>query len=108
MSWDRKQRGPGTGYFYYSKRGPDGVRKHYLGRGAVGQAAAALLDRVRRERQAARDAARAAVAATAEADRLAAEVQDWADLLVAAWMTVTGHHFHRGSWRRKRGQGQEA
>jgi hypothetical protein len=42
-------------------------------------------------------------AATADADRLADELTVWADLLSAAWLTLTGHVYHRGEWRKPRG-----
>ena len=99
MGWDRKARGLKSGYFYHSVRTPDGVKKVYLGRGDAAQTAAALIEQRRRERQ----AARAEVALTAEADRLADELYDWAKLLAAAWLTATGHRSHRGTWRGRRG-----
>ena len=103
MGWDSKARGPKSGYFYHTVRTADGVKKLYLGRGNAGQMAAALIEQRRRERQAARDAARAEVALTAEADRLADELSDWANLLAAAWLTAAGYHYHRGTWRGRRG-----
>ena len=103
MGWDRKARGRKSGYFYHSVRTGDGVKKLYLGRGTAGQMGAAPIEQRRRERQAARDAARTEVALTAEADRLADELYDWADLLAAAWLTVAGYHYHRGTWRGRRG-----
>ena len=102
MGWDKKGRGPATGYFYVSRRTAAGVAKVYMGRGAAAQTAAAAHEHRQRVRQAGRDAVRSEAAATAEADRLAAELHDWAALLTRAWMTASGHHLHRGQWRRRR------
>jgi phage/plasmid primase-like uncharacterized protein len=103
MAWDRKRRGPASGYFYLSVRTPDGVRKVYLGRGAAGHEAAADVERRKQQRRDARDALRAERDATAEADRLAAELREWAAVLAACRLVLTGHHRHRGQWRFRRG-----
>ena len=103
MSWDRKRRGPASGYFYKSVRTPDGVRKVYLGRGAAAQQAAAEVEHTRLARWLDRKAVRAEADALAQADRLAAELAGWADLLAAAWLVITDHHIHRGEWRRRNG-----
>jgi hypothetical protein len=104
VGWDRKRKGPESGYYYRSVRTPDGgVKKLYLGRGAAAEQAAAAVERRRQEWLAAREAARAERAATAEADRLAAALREWAGLLAAAWLVLTGHHRHHGEWRLKNG-----
>jgi hypothetical protein len=102
MGWDRKGRGPETGYYYESVRTPDGVKKVYRGRGATGQLAASLVEGRRRDRQAARDAVRAA--AGAEADSLADELLDWACVLRDAWLVASGYRRRRGEWRKRRGR----
>ncbi len=102
MGWDRKERGPQSGYFYHSRRIDGVVKKVYLGRGAAGQTLAEQVEQARRQRQAARDAVRAEADATAEADRLAAELHEWARVLTAGWLTATGHRYHRGEWRLRR------
>lgn len=99
MGWDHKARGRKSGYYYLSVRTPDGVKKVYVGRGEAAHIAAALIEQRRRERQAAREATRAEVARTADADRLADELYDWAKLLAAAWLTAAGCRYHRGTWR---------
>ena len=94
---DRKRRGPAGGYYYRSVRTPDGVKKVYLGRGAAGRQMAALVEQNKLARWLDR------VAVRAEADALADELAGWADLLAAAWLVSTGHHLHRGEWRRRNG-----
>jgi hypothetical protein len=103
VSWDRKKGGPAAGYFYESRRVPGKPHpvKIYRGRGSIGQLAALLVEGRRRDRRAARDAGRAP--AGAEADRLADELLDWACVLRDAWLVATGHHCHKGCWRKKRG-----
>src|SRR5207249_3293349 len=98
MGWDRKDRGPEGGYFYKSVRLPHKPYpvKVYLGRGEDAHRAAAELQR----RKEGRTRARAPTGAPAEADRLAAELSEWAATLAACWLVLTGHHYHRGEWRR--------
>ncbi len=103
MGWDRKKRGAKAGYFYLSVRTPAGIRKMYFGRRTAGQLAAAAVDQRRQTRLTARKAVREEREATAEADRLAADLTAWADLLSTAWLVLTGHAYHRGEWRRPRG-----
>ena len=101
MSWDRKRRGPSGGYFYRSVRVPDRPHpvKVYLGRGARAAEAAAEVDRAREDRRAAaREAER-----DGEAERLADELGGWAELLSSVWLVLSGHHKHRGCWRRSHG-----
>jgi hypothetical protein len=105
VSWDRKRRGPASGYFYKSVRTPDGVKKQYLGRGAVGQQAAAEVEHTKLARRLDREAVRAEADALAEADRLAAELAGWAEALVTVWMVAAGHHRRRGQWRRRHRDG---
>ena len=53
MGWDRKRRGPATGYYYQSVRTAAGVRKVYLGRSAEAGLAAATVEMKRAGRAAA-------------------------------------------------------
>ena len=101
MGWDRKVRGPATGYYYTSVRMPDKPYpvKVYLGRGPSGQLAAAKAEERKRQRQQARDAFRDELKTLAEGDRLATELRAWANVLESSWMIITGHHLHRGEWR---------
>lgn len=103
MGWDRKQRGAAGGYFYQSVRTPTGVNKVYYGRRTAGHLAAAAVEQRRLARLNAADTVWDEKAATAAADRLAADLAAWADLLSAAWLVLTGHAYHRGEWRRLRG-----
>ncbi|WP_145239495.1 hypothetical protein [Urbifossiella limnaea] len=107
MGWDRKKRGSGTGYFYLSVRTPAGVRKLYFGRRTAGHLAAAVVEQRRQARQAAWKVIREERAATAEADRLAAELTAAAEALSAAWLVLTGHERRRGEWRKRRGKEAE-
>ena len=101
MGWDRKTKGPTSGYFYKSVRVPDKPYpvKIYFGRGARGQLAAAEGEERKRERQRERDALRAEQETLAAANQMAAEIREWADVLLASWLVLTNHHFRRGEWR---------
>lgn len=108
MGWDRKKRGPASGYFYLSKRIPDKLHpvKICLGRGAAGQEGAAAIEQRRQDRQRAKAAVQAECAVTAEADRLADELREWALILSKLWLGLSGLHDRKGSWRMRRGQGK--
>lgn len=107
MSWDRKRRGASTGYYYKSVRVPDKPHpvKVYFGRRTAGQLAAADVGQRRHDRERAKAAVRAERDATAEADRLANELHEWAAVLSKVWLGLSGCHNRKGSWRVKRGQG---
>lgn len=102
MGWDRKRRGPSTGYFYISKRVPGKPHpvKVYAGRGAAGHEAAVEVERRRQGRTEAEKLLAAERHPTDEADQLAAELRKWADVLAAAFLILTGHHRRRSEWRR--------
>jgi hypothetical protein len=103
VGWDRKRRGAAGGYFYLSVRTPAGVKKVYFGRRTAGHLAAAAVEQRRQAQLKVRTAIQAEHAATADADRLADELAVWADLLSSAWLTLTGHVYHRGEWRKPHG-----
>jgi hypothetical protein len=86
LSWDKKQRGSKSGYFYHSIRVPDRLYpvKQYLGKGAAAQLMAAQIENNRRLRQQAKQLAEQQRAEHAAADRLADEVREWAEVMVAA------------------------
>lgn len=106
MGWDKKKRGPASGYYYKSIRTPGKPypTKVYCGRGAAASAAAAEIETRKHERQRCRDTIRAESDATAEADYLSTELQAWVEVLAATWLIVTNHHRRRGEWRLKRGR----
>jgi hypothetical protein len=91
------------GYFYLSRRTPEGVKKQYFGRKTAGKIAAAAVEQRRQARLAAKKLVQQEREATAEADRLAAELSTWAEALTAAWLVLTGHHYRRGEWRHRHG-----
>jgi hypothetical protein len=103
VGWDRKRTGPAGGYFYLSVRTPTGVKKVYYGRRTAGHLAAAAVERRRQARLKVSTAIQTEHAATADADRLADELAVWADLLWAAWLTLSGHAYHGGERRKPRG-----
>jgi hypothetical protein len=106
MGWDRKAQGAEGGYFYKSVRVPHKPYpvKIYFGRGARGQEAAAEVEERKRQRQRERDALRAERETIADADLLAAELREWADMLMASWLVLMGHYRHHGTWRLRRGR----
>ena len=101
MGWDRKKQGPATGYFYLSRRVPGKPHpiKVYMGRGAAGHEAAIEVERRRRGRAEAEKLVRAERNPTDEADRLAVELRQWAEVLSAAFLILTGHHRRHSEWR---------
>lgn len=106
MGWDRKKRGPASGYFYKSVRlsGKPHPTKVYMGRKSAGQLAAAAVEQRRQDRERAKAAVRVEREATAEADRLADELREWASVMSKAWLALCGLHYHKGAWRMRRGQ----
>ena len=102
MAWERRPKGHSYGYYYKSVRTHKGVRKKYYGRGEAGHEEAAAVQ----ARQDARDVARRQIAAErqecAEADRLADELEAWANFFLTSLLITAGYHYHRGTWRRKR------
>lgn len=103
MGWDRKRRGAASGYFYHSVRTPTGVKKIYYGRDTAGQLAASLIEQRKQIRNQIATTLRADRAAIADAELLADELFAWSEFLLALWLVETGHHFHRGVWRKRRG-----
>ncbi len=93
MPWDRR------GYFYLSRRVGKRVTRHYFGRGPLAEAAADLVDDMRR----------AKAVATAQPDPIDAAAPQlhalgtWLDLAAAAHLLAAGYYRHdRGPWRRRR------
>lgn len=109
MAWERRPKGDQVrGYFYLSIRVP-GRRtpvKKYLGTGPEAEAESARIAEKCAQRAADRAALAAAEHEYARCDALLNEFTAWAEALTAAWLVRTGHHYHRGSWRKKRGHRQ--
>ncbi len=74
--------------------------KVYIGRGAAGHEAADEVELRRLGRANAQKVIRAERNPTDEADRLAVELREWADVLSAAFLILTGHHRRRSEWRK--------
>jgi hypothetical protein len=103
VAWEVRKGGPGTGYYYRSVRDGDRVLKVYYGRGSAGHDAAAEQEMRRLGRVEAKRLLDAERRGSDEADRLAAELRAWGDVLFRVWMVLAGYHRHRGQWRAKRG-----
>jgi hypothetical protein len=104
MVWDRKKKGPSTGYYYKSVRipGKPYLVKLYVGRGEAGHEAAIEVERRRQGRVEAEKLLEAERNSTDEVNRLAAELREWAEVLSAALLILTGHHRRRGEWWKNR------
>lgn len=99
MAWERRQRGPESGYLYRSVRDGDRVRKVYLGRGEAAHDEDAALERRREGRREAKRLLQSDWDGIDEAERIAAEQREWASVLLSAFMVLAGHHKRRGQWR---------
>ncbi len=107
MAWERKRRGDKvTGYFFKSIRVPGRPHpvKKYLGKGAEAVAEAARMAETRRQRAADKAAIAAAKQKYAAMDELLQRLTALIHTITAEWLTLTGHHYHRGQWRRTRGR----
>lgn len=100
MGWERRPNKQGVAYFYRSIRVGGHVRKVYYGRGVAGHEAAAAQELKRKGRLEAKKLLQDARNCTNEADRLAAELGEWAAGLLSMWLSLTGHRKRRGEWRR--------
>jgi putative heme degradation protein len=102
MAWERRRKGAATGYYYRSVRVGEAVKKVYLGRGAEAREAAQLMEQQRRARNEAQCLLHESRFPSDEAGQLAIEVGEWAVGLLQVWLILTGHHKHKGQWRRAR------
>ncbi len=100
MGWERRPNEQGVAYYYRSIRVGDRVKKVYFGRGQAGHEAAAELELRRKGRLEAKTLLEEARDGADEADRLAAELREWAEVLLNTWLILTGHRKRRGQWRR--------
>jgi hypothetical protein len=78
------------------------VRKIYLGRGAEAKSAARQVEERRQKRQAAREAWLQERAEIARAEEASEELCLLTDMILHAVLEGTGHHLHRGEWRKSR------
>ncbi len=98
MGWDKNQR-----YYTRSRRVNGRVVREYVGGGLVGKLAPQLDAIEHDKRETERGVARARQQANATLDAPLIELDELADLLVAAAMSATGYHQHnRGEWRKRR------
>jgi hypothetical protein len=97
MSWDKKKRGGGRGYFYKSVRVDGRAVKQYLGTGAEALEAARLVE----GRRAARAAVRQEEIRLSPADLLLDELEEWLGVLLRAHLILGGFYEHHGEWRRR-------
>jgi hypothetical protein len=95
MGWEQRSN---QRYYYRKRRQGDRVVSEYVGTGELA-AAAATLDALEREL---RQAERQRWAAIREADAQVQEICDLIQALVQAALLATGHHTHKGQWRKKR------
>lgn len=100
MGWEQQGQGAQKLYFYRSVRLGDTVRKVYYGGGEAGHEAAAAQELKRKGRLEAKALLQADRNGADEADQLAAELREWAEVLLGTWLILTGHRKRRGQWRR--------
>jgi len=99
MGWESR----GSGMYYYRKRRIGGrVVSEYVGGGVVGELAALQDERERLERAERRQAERRVHEEMWMLDRQADEVAELIRALAQGMLLVTGHHTHRGQWRKRR------
>ena len=99
MAWETKGR---TRYYTRSRRVGRRVVREYLGMGPEAHLAAALDDRRRREREAARTNRRCQRERWEAAAQPLNELADLSELFVWAALFAAGFHRHQRSWRRRR------
>lgn len=100
MGWEQRKR---TGRYYYRlvRRGGKTVRQ-YVGRGVLGEIAADLDERIRRERKQARAGWTKERAALETADAALNEYYEAVGQAVGYFLLAGGLHQHRGEWRQWR------
>jgi hypothetical protein len=99
MGWE--QRGKQS-YYYRKKREGGRVRSVYVGRGAVAQVRAEIIQKEQLDRKTEREAFRSARQADAEIDRQLATAEAAISAITNARLLADGYHRHKGQWRRKR------
>ena len=95
MSWEKRG---DRRYYYRKRRQGDRVISEYVGAGELAEACAALDALEREVRRAARERRQAERALDAQVGQAC----DLIRALTCAALLVTGHHTHKGQWRKKR------
>jgi hypothetical protein len=104
MAWEK--RGTRGNYYYRGTKVLGSVKKHYLGTGKVGEAAAAADTRERERHRAQREIETRALQLAEETskamERPLKAVDRLCSLLVRSELEESGFHNHHGQWRRRR------
>jgi hypothetical protein len=101
MSWDKKQRGDGKGYYYRTIRDGEKTTKVYVGSGPLAEMAALLDELARENQQAAKEAWLVEQLQIAAADEAQFEFQTVVDMLTKTTLLFAGFHQHHRQWRRR-------
>jgi hypothetical protein len=100
MGWDRKKRGPATGYFYRSRRINGQLRKEYVGKGRRAKQLAEEIAQRRSTRLADRRQIEEERTLLAPAKTTAETFRSLVLLLTRVTLLLSGWHEHHGDWRR--------
>ena len=92
-----------NGYFYRSRREAGRVVTDYLGAGMFGQFAAELDEAERAERREKRRRCQQELEFDGRLGQSMQTVSDAIRLLTEAVLLCSGHHTHKGQWRKLRG-----
>jgi len=110
MAWEKRQNG--AFYYYRSYKLGSKVKKHYLGRGPLGEAAAESDAVVREERLCKREAEVRALRLLEESTEATEEpvraLDDLCQVVVHAEFEAAGYYNHRGEWRLLRGKKEKS
>lgn len=105
MAWEQR----GNRSYYYRKHRVGGrVRSDYVGAGDIGRLCADDDRQKQQARQAARAALHAVRRAEAEVDRQLAQAEADIAALTEAALRAAGYHKRKGQWRKKRHGNQNA
>ena len=92
-----------NGYYYRSRREAGRVVTDYLGAGMSGQLAAELDEAERAERREERRKCQHEIEFDSRLDKNVRVVTDAIKAFTDAVLLCSGHHKHRGTWRKRRG-----
>ena len=92
-----------TSYYYYrSVREGGCVRKKYCGGGMLGRLAAQLDEIERRQREEEANHWKVEKERLEKNTVFLQELEEASEILVRAYLVASGHHKHKGEWRRAR------